>query len=193
MVHHQINVYSEDKALREADPPTSLPDYDINRPWNTVFKRVLSDSVWWGEEVREPCLLLLARLSSLSSLVEGDAPVAGRAAPPGTRDHPGPKRPAPAASSSNSVNELHQHNRAGLNLCHAFNNGSCVSSSKGNAVCPRDSTRRHQCSYCLQVGHGRHNCNANQPAGFKQGPPNKRSRKGKGGGKKGKSRGENQE
>ena len=175
----QIDVFSDVKEARESQPPRTVLGYDAERPWNLVWKRMVQDHDWWQAEVSTPGLLLAVKAASLSSLLDGDAPISGASsssnainAPPRVIPQP---PPAKISRVANAI-DVHSVNRAGAPLCSAFNNGQCHSKTN---QCPKNKKARHQCSICLQPGHNRTQCPASEPA-----KSSKRSgRKGKGKGK----------
>eukprot|EP00971_Amphidinium_carterae_P338268 6475521-Amphidinium_carterae.1 len=80
---------------------------------------------------------------------------------------------------------LFTHNRRGLEICRAFQEGSCGATVFGNK-CPKDTSRVHQCVKCLSADHGSVDCGSkkepteampSQPPRFKK----------KGGGKGGRN------
>ena len=60
------------------DPP-KVPGYDPARPWNLVFQRAVQDDAFWREEVVEPGVMVLTKISGLNEQVTGDAPIKGEA------------------------------------------------------------------------------------------------------------------
>eukprot|EP00972_Heterocapsa_arctica_P098770 14574723-Heterocapsa_arctica.AAC.1 len=64
------------EALRAAVDAGGTHAYSPLRPWAWVWRQAALDDRFWKLEVEEPSLLILARTTSLSSMVDGDAPVA---------------------------------------------------------------------------------------------------------------------
>ena len=113
---------------------------------------------------------LIANFGSegLADHVEGDAPVAGRAAldpgaappPPQATGKwargatPSLRQVAPRPAKQHQVaGGLHEVNRRGMKLCTGWQDGSCKETVRG-VVCARDSSRVHQCAKCLDPKHG---------------------------------------
>ena len=157
---------------------------------------MLCDKDWWNDEVRMPGVLIATKVAALHSFIQGDAPVPGgpsssNALPAAANAivHP----PSLAARVDGNPRKQQRTgvfttNRTGTRLCAAFNQGCCTASTSNNA-CPHDPNARHQCSICLQVGHGAHQCNADA-ASFRTRNANRNQRdsKGKGKGKGGKDK-----
>ena len=124
------------------------------------MSRVTEDLDWWRREVEEPCYMVLAKLSSTSDVVEGDAPVAlrpegnlvqnhrmdqGGRQPrmprvPTGRERERTPTPRTSAGLRTGPDGLAQTNRSGREICRAYVSGSCTTTS-----CPR----AHQCPKCL--------------------------------------------
>ena len=164
LTHIQINVWQEIMIERRKNPPGSVAGYEEDRPWNLTFARMVDDDKFWQREVRMPGLQVAVRVATLSDVVQGDAPVARAAnslfTATGVVANPQPPQLAafPAPSGVPRTGK-HRTNRAGSTLCEAFNHGNCQHTAPNN-TCPVDPTKRHQCSNCLQIGHGAHECNA---------------------------------
>ena len=72
-------------------------DYDDKRPWNLVWARAVTDEALWREEVNEPCMLILTKITSATEVVEGDAKVATA---PASSSNQHETAPAPARMTS---------------------------------------------------------------------------------------------
>eukprot|EP00435_Cladocopium_sp_Y103_P055167 s446_g18.t1 len=55
-------------------------DYDEKRPWNAVWARATADESFWREEVNEPCMLILTKITTPGEVLDGDARVQAPAA-----------------------------------------------------------------------------------------------------------------
>jgi uncharacterized membrane protein YgcG len=55
--------------------------YDPTRPWDAVYKDMITDRGWWHDQLEEPSLMLLGRTTTLDQLVSGDAAVAANGIP----------------------------------------------------------------------------------------------------------------
>lgn len=98
--------------------------------------------------------------------------------PDGWTVPPPPKRPR-VRGREHSVSEgLYTTNRAGIQLCHEWQKGTCTETKAPNK-CPHG-PRVHQCAKCLSDQHGADACQAT---------PRAPSQNGKSGGKKGKGKG----
>ena len=138
-------------------------DYDEQRPWNQVWARATADETFWREEVIEPCMLIITRISSPNELVDGDAKVAAQSSSGQLRETvPTPAKMASAADkqpvrprNSNRTGRVHNietgkytHNRTGYNICSGFNTGQCAESTQG-VWCRHNWDTVHQCDRCL--------------------------------------------
>ena len=120
-------------------------DYDEKRPWNLVWARATSDETFWREEVIEPCVLIMTRITSPAEVVEGDAKVSQASSSHKRETTPGParmasssQRPAVRPRNSNRTGRIHNidngkytHNRTGYSICSGFNSGQCAESTQG--------------------------------------------------------------
>eukprot|EP00971_Amphidinium_carterae_P349963 6491318-Amphidinium_carterae.1 len=157
------------KLLRLAAMGGSPQGFDVNRPWNYIWKDLAEDSDWWRDQFIEIANQVLTHVRSLGSSLDGDV-VAGTARAPqvadprastSTRSLPPPQAlPAariPQSSKRHELGEdgLLQSNRRGIPLCKAFQTGECTSIQPGTTmICGRDASRVHQCGKCLMPGHG---------------------------------------
>ena len=164
-------------------------DFDPARPWEWVWGELTLDVNFWNREITEPCMLYLAKTSSINQLLDNDAPIAK--APPGQNifsatsttartpdtSRTSTKRPRGPDVREHKVGEdgLYTHNRRGIELCKLFQSGECVEKDQRGA-CARNSTRRHQCAKCLSDHHGASKCPSDGPPR----PPRQNHGKGKG-------------
>ena len=146
-------------------PVPTVPGFEPNRPWNLVIQRAVSDDEFWREEVIEPGMMVLTKVSGLNDYVEGDAKIglysssqssgvpAHADASLGVRSQSSGVKPRPRKQSRTGrhhavENGVYTANRTGYALCDAYNKDQC-----GNAVngcwCPSKWDHVHQCSRCL--------------------------------------------
>jgi hypothetical protein len=97
--------------------------------------------------------------------------------PKAIKDKPKP----PPAPAPHQPGQKHLSTKKGAELCAAYNSGSCV--GEHGKSCPRDSTKRHLCHWCLGM-HPGNNCDPNAAKARKQ--QNQNTRKGGKGDKGGK-------
>ena len=151
--------------------------FDPKRPWNSAFKRLLSRShgEWWYDTFERHATLVVARVRTQHSFVEGDAPVRAanqpasaaaasvvpdvprrptRTPPPPPTRHPVDRKKARIGTEHRVADGRYTHNRQGKPLCHQFQTGSC---QKNQGSC----NYAHQCDRCLDNRHGAH-CNNGQ-------------------------------
>eukprot|EP00435_Cladocopium_sp_Y103_P074415 s25_g48.t1 len=136
-------------------------EYDEKRPWNLVWAKAVEDEAFWREEVTEPCMLILTKITSTTEVLEGDAKVASApASSSGARE----VAPAPARMTTdrqvrprntNRTGRVHNiqdgkytHNRTGYAICAGYNNGQCSNSTQG-VWCAQQWDTVHQCDRCL--------------------------------------------
>eukprot|EP00435_Cladocopium_sp_Y103_P056506 s702_g19.t1 len=136
-------------------------DYDAKRPWNLVWAKAVADETFWREEVNEPSMLILTKITTTTDMVEGDAkvgsspaaasnqretaPVPARA----TADKPvGPRNTNRTGRVHNTQDGKYTHNRTGYALCSGFNAGTCSASTQG-VWCSHQWDTVHQCDRCL--------------------------------------------
>ena len=179
-------------------------EYDPDKPWDYVWSKMIEDATFWRRELEEPCILVLAKTSSMQSMIGGDAPAAvtgngsrsqgqgiiNYSQPPthqrngGGGDTGGSPAKKPRQHNVNSSGHL-ATNRAGIELCSGFNAGTCTQSAPGaqGFRCAKDPNKAHQCSKCLSSEHGASNPNGcGRPAAR---APTDKGGKGKGNGKRG--------
>eukprot|EP00435_Cladocopium_sp_Y103_P047095 s2113_g13.t1 len=138
-------------------------DYDEDRPWNQVWAKATADETYWREEVIEPAMLIITKISSPNELVDGDAKVGAPASSSGMRETaPTPARMGAANErqptrprNANRTGRVHNiengkytHNRTGFSICSGYNAGQCVESTQG-VWCRHNWDTVHQCDRCL--------------------------------------------
>ena len=163
-------------------------NFDLRRPWNTVFAKAVADKDWWGDNLHMDAMLYLGRIKTAAQ-VSGDGTaqpaldhfrgsghvgnIGGRVQRDRSRSQPGQKQ---NRRKKNKGKEF-------AGICGAFN------SAKG---CRRTNcNQEHVCSFCKKPGHTKIDCYANPsssssktwgaPKGAGDGKGKKH--KGKGGGK----------
>ena len=211
-IHRQIQ--AEQEALVKSHgsasgTPPKVPGYDPSRPWNLVYQRAINDETYWREEVVEPSLLVLTKVSGISDVTDGDAKVrqdaaSHHAASPRevgvtpsrmNAGHPSASAPKVRPRNTNRTGRHHSvqdgkytANRTGYLLCGgAYNEGRCEGAQPGG-WCPQNWDTVHQCSKCL----GQHPASRCPHESMPQ--PNFLKNRGKGrgggkGGRKGKGKG----
>jgi len=161
--------------------------FDPTLPWEWVFRLTAEDSQFWRRELEEPALLIKTRVDKLSANVDDDAPLSRASArrAGSSTDGPPPKkrktRPAVERVHHTDSEGYFTHNRRGTKLCAAFQKGECTTTGP-SGTCPRDGSLVHQCSKCLYLGHGKHQCHATE---FRRDNTGKGRGKGKAKGKHG--------
>ena len=146
-----------------AGPPPTVAGFDPKRPWNLVLQRAINNEEYWREEVVEPSMMVLTKVSGLGDVVDGDAKVrqdgsmASALAPnPGAApSRLGDAAPKIRPRNPNRTGRHHQvengrytSNRTGYALCDAYNEGRCDNTVSGG-WCPVNWDRVHQCYKCL--------------------------------------------
>ena len=149
-------------------------DFDENRPWNSVWKSLVTDQrEYWRDEIKDPCILIRTHVELPTDRIGHDHPVARPASAatsshePATRINAIPqvptnitkKRAATQGHDSEEEGEgqkRHKTNNSGTFLCPGFNDGGCTK-KLGNR-CAKDKNAAHQCSICLDNRHGAHEC-----------------------------------
>ena len=147
-------------AHEEAISKGATTDYDDRKPWNLVFRKVVSDESYWRDQVQEPALLVLTKIAGLNEVVEGDA------MPQPSASHP--REAIPSAGrmanqpqlqirlrNNNRTGRHHQiesgkytANRTGYSICSAYNSGECKDTIQG-VWCAKSHNMAHQCDRCL--------------------------------------------
>ena len=161
-------VQAEFEELKKAQGQSAkIPGYDPARPWNYVYQRAINLESYWREEVVEPSMLVLTRISGLGEVIDGDAKIKENAAAgtPVRDTGPAPHRLAQSSGSQaapkhrpRNTNRTGRHhsvsegkyllNRTGYSLCSSFNDGRCEGAAAGG-WCPQNWDTVHQCNRCL--------------------------------------------
>ena len=162
-------VQAEEEELKKAQGQgAKLPGYDPTRPWNYIYQKAINLESYWREEVVEPSMLVLTKISGLGEVIDGDAKIKGDQQASGQHGRdtgPAPGRMVQSSSSqaapklrprnSNRTGRHHSVadgkyllNRTGYSLCAAYNEGRCEGGSNGG-WCPQSWDTVHQCSRCL--------------------------------------------
>jgi hypothetical protein len=164
-----VTLHGEQEAARRFKHP-----YDPKRPWDYVFGQIQKEAQWWLEEIELP-ILHFYRKTDISKVIEGDVEVekaSGRVG--GKRPVPSPDLSGASAGTVQNAAQgagkksrgTRQHNvsnghyltnRTGVELCEAYNWGRCPQ-TVGNNLCPKDQSKLHLCSKCLQPGHTAATC-----------------------------------
>ena len=173
--------------LAEANAAGVKCEFDIQKPWEYSFRKLIKDSDFWKEELEEPCWQVKSRLERMDNFIDGDAKTSGAsyvtsgvAGAPAKGSGKNSRRSETSKSSwagdlsSKGDNGDFITTRKGKHICRAYNSGSCTTV---NNRCPADPSRAHQCSICL-AQHPRSECKSIPGGGGSKG-------KGKGKGKKG--------
>jgi len=157
-------------------------DFDVSRPWNTVFAKAVADKDWWGDNLHRDAMLYLGRIRTAAQITDD-----GTAQP--ALDHHrgsghvgnldgGGKR---ARSQETNIRKKNKGAKAGI--CGQFN------SAKG---CKRghDCHQDHVCSFCKKPGHSKIDCFSDpSSSSSKWGPAKGKADGGKGKKDKGKGKG----
>ena len=135
----------------------------------------LSSETFWKKQFEHPAMLIRTHIRKLAQDVDGDAKVKNPTASSSTAitaeidrstgkrphnlveatsSHPAPVK-APLLAITNGPETV---NGKGFGFCDCFNTGRCNAITKGDARCPKDTTKRHQCWLCRGLDHGAHNC-----------------------------------
>ena len=169
--------------------------FDPAQPWNMVWAEAVKADKFWQKEFLTQCIRSNCNSTSLSMVVNGDAPIShsmhdniAAGVPSAIASMPVQRSIAlPAAKKQKTTGTINTtklpeptrnaqgvftSNRKGLLLCGAFQTNSC-----SNLQCPL----QHQCGKCLQT-HAASSCGTQGGAGGGKGGG--KGRKGKG--KKGK-------
>lgn len=179
MVRIKMDVIHEHEKAVNAGRSSS---FDASRPWDSVWQAAVQDSKFWKKEFETPAFLVVTRVASLTSMVQGDAPVQAMA-PGHSCTSSGLQTsvispPTPLATAgtgkrhgtfgvdkpAKSLNIGGQHrlaadgsfavNRKGVMLCEGFQTGTCTAKIRGTEKCAADPSKVHQCSKCLSTAHG---------------------------------------
>lgn len=153
-------VGEEDYARAAAAGGTSV--FNPDKPWEYVRRELSQQHLFWRREVEQPCLFILAQLSSAPDSLDGDAPIG---APLRPLENGGTKRSAPAVDRSTKKAHAsdRQHslggdgffatNRRGPLLCAGFQDGSCTALNHVRH-CTNTGRHAHQCAKCLSLKQG---------------------------------------
>ena len=152
-------------------------EFDVARPWNTVFAKAVADKDWWADNLHRDAMLYLGRIRTAAQITDdGTAQPAldhhrgsghvGKSDGKGRRDR----------SRSNQGKANRNRKKKGTafeGICGLYN------SARG---CNRtDCNREHACSFCKKPGHTKLNCFSDPSSSSSKGKGKKN--KGKGGGK----------
>jgi len=152
-------------------------EFDVARPWNTVFAKAVADRDWWADNLHRDAMLYLGRIRTAAQITDdGTAQPAldhhrgsghvGKSDGKGRRDR----------SRSNQGKANRNRKKKGTafeGICGLYN------SARG---CKRtDCNREHACSFCKKPGHTKLNCFSDPSSSSSKGKGKKN--KGKGGGK----------
>ena len=126
--------------------------------------------MFWRRELEEPALLIKTRIEKLGSALDDDAPLGRAATERSSASLEGPPRKVQKIATMPRGERVRlvdtdgnfTANRRGIPLRTAFQKGE-RGPSDSSGVCPRDPSKMHQCSRCLLLGHGRHQCRVQEP------------------------------
>lgn len=141
-------------------PPPRVAGFDENRPWNLVLQRAIALESYWREEVVEPAMMVLTKVSGLTDVVEGDARIRPEASAPKAESsapsrmaQPPPQQSKLRPRNTNRTGRTHLvedgkyvANRTGYKVCDDYNQGRC---QQQTGWCPTAWDQVHQCSKCL--------------------------------------------
>ena len=165
-----------------------LSGFDTSRPWDSVWKAVLTDTDFWDAEYKVSALLIASQTSKPAFALGGDAEVASGPSSSNQTRQPGPPTRPTKPTKPIKQDPIQQggltmktetKDNPPQQICRAFNAGNCKSPS--NRCMHGD--RVHVCHFCLGTNHAGVNCNSVK--GKKAGQPKKR-----GGGKNKKGKGQ---
>eukprot|EP00971_Amphidinium_carterae_P256160 5085974-Amphidinium_carterae.1 len=140
--------------------------FDPRKPWDHIWKEVISNVTWWYRNLEESCW---AKKQSHSELLASGTSSSSR---------------GPGKQHNVSTDGMFLTNRRNLTICRAFQEGSCGPTLPDNR-CPKNASRVHQCALCLAVGHAALQCRQ-RASPSSMAPPRSRN---KGSGKNKKGRG----
>jgi len=161
-------------------------DFDVSRPWNTVFAKAVADKDWWGDNLHRDAMLYLGRIRTAAQITDD-----GTAQPAldhhrgsghvGNLDGKG-RRDRSRSNPGKANKSKKKKNKATEGICGLYN------SAKG---CRRtDCNREHACNFCKKPGHSKLNCYSDpSSSSSKWGPAKGGSGDGKGKKYKGKDGG----
>ena len=145
-----IHMRSEEfERLRRRLTGDPLHGFTQANPWNAVMAQAVKEDAFWSKEVITPCTLRLAQQSSPGGM--GGSP---QKAPPTAPDHAPPAKKAKRQEKYEGENKSKwdgsrfTHNRRGVEICQARNNGKCGKPTP-QSKCMAKPPRSHQCNKCL--------------------------------------------
>jgi len=134
-------------------------DFDLSRPWNTVFAKAVADKDWWGENLHRLAMLYLGRIQTAATVTDdgtaqpaldhhrGGGHVGNLGGSGNTRAR---SRSNPGRANKRKKNKNAKESAASQGICNQYN------SAKG---CRKDKCQReHACSFCKKPGHSRTDC-----------------------------------
>ena len=82
MRREQLNRHRSDESRR---PNMELKkgrttDYDADKPWDYLFRLVVKDATFWDDQLKEPCIMVCARVRPVGSFLLGDSVAASSSA-----------------------------------------------------------------------------------------------------------------
>ena len=161
-------------------------DFDLSRPWNTVFAKAVADKDWWGDNLHRDAMLYLGRIKTAAQ-VSGDGTAQPALDHHRGSGHVGNLGRARSRSNPGRANKRKRHKNAkegtaSPGICMQYN------SAKG---CRKDNCQReHICSFCKKPGHSRTDCFSDpSSSSSKWGPAKGKADGGKGKKNKGKGKG----
>jgi hypothetical protein len=140
--------------------------FDPAQPWNMVWAEAVKADKFWQKEFLTQCMRINCNATSLSMVVNGDAPISHSmhdniaagvpsaiasmpvqrsiSAPPAKKQKvTNPVSRGAGAEPARNAQGVYTANRKGLLLCGAFQTNACTAGT----ACPL----QHQCGKCLQT------------------------------------------
>ena len=152
---------AEAKA-RDASHP-----FDAAFPWRWVWSEALLDMRFWKDQLEDPALFVMTKTRTPGTFIDGDASISGQNASRrdgGDLHHGGPPAPPPRATIQDrdppkrkerkpddraSISDgKYVTSKAGVTLCRGYNEGTCHGVDR-QGRCRANSSRAHQCWFCL--------------------------------------------
>jgi len=130
-------------------------DFDLSRPWNTVFAKAVADKDWWGENLHRLAMLYLGRIQTAATVTDdGTAQPAldhhrggGHVGNLSERSH---GQRARSRSQPRRQDKKKKQRAERQEICKQYNQ------AKG---CNRkDCHRDHACLFCKKPGHSKIDC-----------------------------------
>ena len=175
---------------------------DPDAPWNHIMLLAVRSSDarrWWTEQFKDDATKVILRIKNVSTLVEGDAPIAASVVehastpyvpqPPQKqpRQPQGPGKPQPkppqGPGKSKAPWEKPQKRNTDVTgkhkICHGFSNGKCTEVAAGQCgpnSCAAKPMFIHACCLCGEVGHNGKSCTTRGTGRHTPGTDNKRKR-----------------